>query len=84
MRVTLGVDTSTFVSTSFSNYASMSYITSSPIRVTLGWVCKAHSNVMCEAARPISRTTVHNEIFKLFHSSITLVSLRFNIYKLLT
>ena len=24
-----------------------------------GWVCRAHSSVMCEAARPISRTTAH-------------------------
>lgn len=31
--------------------------TSSPIRVMFGWVCKAHSNVIWEAARPISRTT---------------------------
>jgi len=30
--------------------------TSSPITVMLGCVCKAHSSVMCEAARPISLT----------------------------
>lgn len=33
------------------------FSTSSPIRVMFGWVCRAHSNVMWEAARPISRTT---------------------------